>query len=227
MIPLDLFSPLWALVLGGGAGALIWTTASWAIGDCSPKVWPWLPSPVCGRLFWCLAVALASAALARQWTGISTLFGLSALWFAAVHALTDLRSGYIYDCFAWACGLWGLALRLGGGFPALADGLLGALAGGAPLAAASLINHQAMGWGDGCLMAGLGILLGWKMALVALYLGVLIGGVVAVALVLAHRIGRRDSLPLAPALAAGTLAALLWGPQILDHLGTAPYWPWL
>ncbi len=43
-----------------------------------------------------------------------------------LNALTDLYSGFVYDLFAWGLGAVGMIMRIGGGWGALLDGLLGA-----------------------------------------------------------------------------------------------------
>jgi len=77
--------------------------------------------------------------------------------------------------------------------------------------ATQVFRKEAMGLGDAKLLAGIGGLLGWKAVgpifLMAVFLGAVIGIVVWV------RTRRRD-IPFGPYLAAGTLAAMLFGNQI-------------
>ena len=65
------------------------------------------------------------------------------------------------------------------------------------------------------LAAMIGAFLGWKLALVALFLGVFLGGGVAVALLVSGRRGRKDPVPFGPFLAAGSALSLFWGEGVL------------
>jgi leader peptidase (prepilin peptidase)/N-methyltransferase len=68
-----------------------------------------------------------------------------------------------------------------------------------------------MGGGDVKLGAMLGAFLGWKVGLFALLVAVVLGGVVAAALLVSGRKGRKDPIPFGPFLAAGGAIALLLG----------------
>ena len=169
--------------------------------------WRWGFSP------WALAIALIAA------------FSL------LLNALTDLEDGSIFDLFALAPGALGLALRLGGGWEALENGLAGAALGFGVIAsvivASRLLSGQeGMGWGDASLMAGAGSLLGWKMTVVALYGGIFAGGLVILPLLLLGKVHRKDAVPLGPFLALGGVGSLLVGPQLLAWMGWLPGWPW-
>ncbi|MCF7935425.1 MAG: A24 family peptidase [Synergistales bacterium] len=149
-----------------------------------------------------------------------------------LNALTDLKSGYIFDLFAFLPGVAGLLLRIPGGFTALGDGLLGAALGYGLIASIigisnGVLGKPGMGWGDAHLMAGCGALLGWKMTAVALYLGLMGGGLIVLALLLFRVVRRGDALPLGPFLALGGMASLFVGPALLmRYFGAAPGWPW-
>ncbi|MEA3283839.1 MAG: prepilin peptidase [Synergistota bacterium] len=147
-------------------------------------------------------------------------------WLMMLNALTDLQSGYIYDHLAGAIAVAGALLRIFGGTEALLDGVIGAAAAAGIIAIIVILSRGGMGWGDATLMGGAGAILGWKMALIAAYLGFMIGGLFAVLLVLFKKAARKDSVPLAPFLTAGFMAALVWGPDILGYLGQSPGWPW-
>lgn len=170
-------------------------------------LWRW------GVVPWALALAMVTA------------FSL------LLNALTDLEEGSIFDLFALAPGALGLAIRVEGGMGALGDGLAGAALGfgviAAVIVASRMISGQeGMGWGDASLMAGAGALLGWKLAVVALYGGILAGGLVIFPLLLLGKVRRKDAVPLGPFLALGGVGSLLVGPQVLAWMGWSPGWPW-
>jgi len=108
-----------------------------------------------------LAVEIGGAAIgaliALRW-GFSVTSAIAAVIASGLflNALTDLYSGYVYDLFAWGLGGAGLLMRIGGGIPALVDGVFGALLGFAVIAVIIVASRGGMGWGDASLMAGTG-----------------------------------------------------------------------
>lgn len=211
--------PCWAAALcGAAAGAFVCTFAR-RTADDEKKILAgrrvFAGCAVLTAIFWALLVS--SWPLRRDWA-----LAAAALCFAEFHALTDLSDGYIYDRAVAASLAAALALRLPYGVLAGAkEILLGTAAGAVPLALLVLLTRGGMGWGDVSLMAGLGALLGWKLTALTLYGGIVSGGVAALFLLLAKRVGRKDALPLAPFLLIGLLFALWAAPRIGPRLGTA------
>jgi leader peptidase (prepilin peptidase)/N-methyltransferase len=68
-----------------------------------------------------------------------------------------------------------------------------------------------MGGGDVKLAALIGFFLGWKLALVALFLAVLVATVFGIGLIIIKRKSRKDAIPFGPFLALGAFFSLLWG----------------
>jgi leader peptidase (prepilin peptidase)/N-methyltransferase len=105
---------------------------------------------------------------------------------------------------------------------------LGMLAGGGSLVTVGLIGRwllkkgDAMGGGDVRLMAFVGGLWGWKIALAAIFAASLMGSIIGLSLVLFRALGKDHKLPFGPYLAFGTWAAVL----TLDKL-SALYVRWL
>ena len=83
------------------------------------------------------------------------------------------------------------------------DSLLGILAGGG------------MGGGDMKLGAMIGAFLGYKLALLALFLAVILGGIVALGLLSTGIRRRKDPIPFGPFLAIAAAVVMLWGEAIL------------
>lgn len=100
----------------------------------------------------------------------------------------------------------------------LGAGLLAALA----LGSLAAVSRGGMGFGDVKLGALIGLLVGWPGVLVALFVAVASGAVAGLTLVALGRLGRRDPLPFAPALAVGALVGLLAGERLARLL-----WPGL
>ncbi|MDR1740461.1 MAG: prepilin peptidase [Synergistaceae bacterium] len=169
-----------------------------------------------------LTGAVMAGVLAWRWgIGWAYLLSMIAAFGLFLNSLTDFETGYVFDSFAAVMAAAGLIARAFGGWWALLDGLIGAAAGWGVVAVIILASRGGMGWGDAFLMAGVGALLGWKMALISFYLGLMCGAVAAVWLMLRGKVkwGRHDAIPLVPYLALGGLLTLLWGPRILAFMG--------
>ena len=77
-------------------------------------------------------------------------------------------------------------------------------------------TDSAIGMGDVKLMAPVGLFLGWKLCLEALFISVVLSGMAGLLLVLSRRKKKSDSIPLGPFIAAGTFTAVMWGWDILN-----------
>jgi prepilin signal peptidase PulO-like enzyme (type II secretory pathway) len=80
----------------------------------------------------------------------------------------------------------------------------------------ALISRGGMGWGDVKLAALIGLATGFPHVFVAIIMGAILGGIVAVALVIAKRRKRREAIPFGPFLALAAMVTLLWGSNILS-----------
>lgn len=97
---------------------------------------------------------------------------------------------------------------------------VGAAIGFALLLLIALVARGGMGWGDVKFAAFMGAATGLPLIFVALFCGIMLGGVTAVILLVSGRKGRKQAIPFGPFLALGTMATLLWGPQMLNwYLG--------
>ncbi len=96
--------------------------------------------------------------------------------------------------------------------------------GGAAVAFAFLyvlhiVQPRGMGFGDVRLSVILGLYLGWlgwDHVALGLFGGFLFGAVVGILLMASGKRGRKQHIPFAPFLAAGTITAVLWGAPVLD-----------
>lgn len=104
------------------------------------------------------------------------------------------------------------------------DSVIGVLAGGGLLLGVGVLGSMAlgkegMGGGDVKLMAMVGAFLGWKMALVSIFIGASLGSFVGVPLILFKVMDRGTMIPFGPFLAVGSAVALFFGDDML-------YWYW-
>jgi prepilin signal peptidase PulO-like enzyme (type II secretory pathway) len=100
----------------------------------------------------------------------------------------------------------------------VAAGLLATLG----LFAIDVVTDGGMGGGDAKLAGFIGLMTGWPIVLIALFLGFASGAVAGILLIATRRIARRQPIAFGPALAAGGIAAVLVGPQLIPVL-----FPWL
>ena len=99
---------------------------------------------------------------------------------------------------------------------ALAGGLCGALL----LLLVVALSKGGMGMGDVVLAGLLGLMVGFPLVFIALFLSILAGGIIAAALLISRRKKRREMMPFGPFLCLGGIVTLLWGKELLGwYLG--------
>jgi prepilin signal peptidase PulO-like enzyme (type II secretory pathway) len=76
------------------------------------------------------------------------------------------------------------------------------------------VSAGGMGMGDAKLAALIGLVAGWPAVVVAIFVAFALGAVAGVLLMAVGRLGRRDPLPFAPALAVGAATAAVAGRQL-------------
>ncbi|NNC39654.1 MAG: prepilin peptidase [Acidimicrobiia bacterium] len=149
------------------------------------------------------------------------------LWFAAVTMvliLTDLDHKRIPNRILYPGTVVGLVLLAGG---ALLDGGAGDLGRGAlggffyfgGLFVLALIARGGFGFGDVKLAFMLGLFMafrGWEHLLVGIFLAFFIGGLVAIALLLSRKKGRKDAVPFGPSLVLGAWIGIAYGLEIAE-----------
>ena len=97
---------------------------------------------------------------------------------------------------------------------------LGGVAGFAIFLLIALVSRGGMGWGDVKLAALIGLATRFPLVFVAIIMAAILGGIVAVALLIAKKRTRREMIPFGPFLALAAMVTLLWGSNILNwYLG--------
>jgi leader peptidase (prepilin peptidase)/N-methyltransferase len=222
--------PAWLLAAVTVAAALVgWATARrLATGGYRLDDEQHLPPP---RLVWWPVPALAGLAAFTTWH-VGELAGGAALpayllfcWLTVTLVWIDvdvhrLPFGLVVPATSWLAVLLALA--------SLADGSrrwVAALVGAALLwlfyVVLALLPGGGVGGGDVRLAPLVGALLGW-LGPGALVVGTLatflLGGVVALALLSARRVGLRGEIAFGPAMCAGVFVAMGWSSQVLGVL---------
>jgi leader peptidase (prepilin peptidase)/N-methyltransferase len=181
------------------------------------------------RLFWVeLATGVVFALLAWHY-GLSPALGVMIFYaclFTVIFVI-DLEHGLILNKVVYPGMVIALLLSL---YPLpwlpnsmgmrVAYAALGGAIGFAILFLIAIVSRGGMGWGDVKLAALIGLATGFPLVFLAIIMGAIIGGIVAVALVIAKKRKRRETIPFGPFLAVATMITLLWGSNIISwYLG--------
>lgn len=156
--------------------------------------------------------------------GLGWHLPLLALWGWLLIALLwiDLDFQLLPDAITFPGALVGIAAVLLGPFPRAAalDGALGVLAGSGLLWLLAwgyfrVRRIEGMGGGDIKLAAMFGVVLGWKLALLTLFVAAVAGSLWGGTLMLLRRGDGRTALPFGTLLAPAAMVVFLWGPAWL------------
>lgn len=131
-------------------------------------------------------------------------------------AVYDARWSLLPDSFSIALAIAGCVFALLSGVPPVTL-VLGAVAGAGFFGAQYLASRgRWVGSGDILLGGALGILLGWRMLGLSLFLAYLIGAAVASVLLLLRRQKGNSAMAFGPYLVLGGFIAWLWGEQLVN-----------
>jgi leader peptidase (prepilin peptidase)/N-methyltransferase len=181
------------------------------------------------KLFWVeLATGLIFALLYWHY-GLSAELGVMAFYaclFIIIFVI-DLEHGLILNKVVYPGMVVALLLAL---LPrpwltqwivtGVANAALGGAAGFVILFLIAIVSRGGMGWGDVKLAALIGLATGFPLVFFSLIMGAILGGIVAVALMIAKKRNRRETIPFGPFLALAAMITLLWGSNILNwYLG--------
>jgi len=181
------------------------------------------------RLFWVeLATGVVFALLAWHY-GLSPALGIMAFYaclFIVIFVI-DLEHGLILNKVVYPSLVVALLLSL---LPqpwltrwvvtGIANAAIGGAIGFALFLLIAIISRGGMGWGDVKLAALIGLATGFPLVLLAIIMAAILGGIVAVAMVIAKKRQRRQTIPFGPFLAVAAMITLLWGSNIMTwYLG--------
>jgi len=176
------------------------------------------------RLFWVeLATGLIFALLYWHYD-LSAQLGVM-IFYACLFIIIfviDLEQGLILNKVVYPSMVVALLLALvpEPGFSQLAamrvaNAAIGGAIGFAIFLVIAIVSRGGMGWGDVKLAALIGLATGYPLVFLAIIMGAILGGIVAVALVIAKKRKRRQTIPFGPFLALAAMITLLWGSNIL------------
>lgn len=200
---------------------LSWIGLRGRCGFCGKPIhWQYPLVEAAGALIGVMAVLTAMGA-DGSW---AVLEGIAfALFFFALLVVTafDLRWGLVPVEFTLGAALATGAVRVMDG-SGLALTLAGALAtGGLLWLIVFLSRGRLMGEGDPAVGLLLGAGLGWPLGIVGVGAAFLVGGIVAMLLLAARKVGRKTPVPFVPFLAVGAIMAYWWGEPFLEAFAYA------
>jgi leader peptidase (prepilin peptidase)/N-methyltransferase len=83
-----------------------------------------------------------------------------------------------------------------------------------------ILSRGGMGWGDVKLAALVGLITGFPLVFVAVFLSIVGGGLLALLLLFTGIKKRKEAIPFGPFLSLAAMVTLLWGSQVLNwYLG--------
>ncbi len=145
---------------------------------------------------------------------LAAVTGFAFLGMLTVVAFVDIDTMEIPNGFVAVILLIGIISMVTMPGISLAERLIGVFSVSLPLLLITLVIPGAFGGGDIKLMGACGLLLGWKLSLVSLFLAVLTGGLYGIYLLGTKKKGRKEHFAFGPFLCAGMFAALFWGQQL-------------
>ena len=96
------------------------------------------------------------------------------------------------------------------------EGVIGFFAASVPLLIIAILSKGGIGGGDIKLMAVVGVFLGWKGVLVAMFLGAVVGAIFGIVTIILKLKKRKDIIPFGPFLCLGILVSILYGGQLIN-----------
>lgn len=167
-----------------------------------------------------LSAVFATALFIRSGASAETLIYFTFVSALIVITFIDLKHRIIPDVIS----LPGIPLGFAASFvlPAMnwIDSAIGALVGGGILLVIAVAyyvvaKNEGMGGGDIKLLAMIGAFLGWKAVIMTLLIASFSGSAIGLALMLRYGKGSKYAIPFGPFLAAGALAYLFFGRQLI------------
>lgn len=138
-------------------------------------------------------------------------------------AFIDLEHYLIPDRLTYPFIILGLFVSLLPGGITPWDSITGMIVGGGLIylllvVSPYIFGKEGMGFGDVKLVALIGIYLGWRMTLVALFIASILGSIAGVSLILVGKKKRGDYIPFGPYLVMGAIVMLLFPEGILKTI---------
>ncbi len=168
------------------------------------------------RVFWVELGTGLFFAFTYWYYGSSIVFAVNAFYFCIflVIGIIDLEHGLILNKIVYPASVVALIISV---FllPGIVNAVIGGAIGFVLLLIVALASRGGMGWGDIKMAMLIGLVTGFPVVFVGLFMGIVLGGLVAGFLLLFKIKKRGEQIPFGPFLSLATMIALLWGSDIL------------
>jgi leader peptidase (prepilin peptidase)/N-methyltransferase len=138
----------------------------------------------------------------------AALVCLYAVFLLAVLVI-DLEHRVVLNVMLAPAAVAALVVSILPGGPTPEQALVGGAVGFAAFFVIGLIGRGALGYGDVKLAGVIGLMAGYPSVIAALFAGILLGGLAALALIIARKATRKTAIAYAPYLVLGALAVIL------------------
>ncbi len=148
-----------------------------------------------------------------------TLLGCALMCVLICMAMIDFDTFMVYDF--WHFIIIAIAVLMHLTYPAteptltILDRIIGAVSVGGILLVLLLITHG-VGGGDVCLMAAMGLILGWKNNIFAFFLAYILATIVMLYPIITKKAKSKTPVPMIPFFAISCAIAFLFGNRIID-----------
>jgi leader peptidase (prepilin peptidase) / N-methyltransferase len=98
--------------------------------------------------------------------------------------------------------------------PPIVSGFIAGLTAAIFFLAVIYLSRGGMGMGDAKTAGLIGLVCGFPLTIIAVFIGILAGGVTGMVLLAVRKAGRKTAIPFGPFLSIGAIVTLLWGNQL-------------
>ena len=173
--------------------------------------------PYSGMLVLVAALAMLRASRIGRIDALSLLFDELVIAFGYIASVTDIKMKKIPNRVVLAMlASWALIMApyvfvdAGMAIALIVESLLGLALGGGLFLLAYFISRKGLGGGDVKFMAAAGLFLGTGGAITTMLSGTILAALTGGAMMLLKKIGKKDTIPLAPFLFAGMLITVFF-----------------
>ena len=154
------------------------------------------------------------------WSYVTLILQIATLLILIPISVIDYYHYIIPDSISLSGLILGIAVSFIPGQITPVESFIGMIAGGGTLIGIGLMGRllfkkEAMGGGDIKLMAFIGAVFGWKIALLTIFLGSLSGSIIGLTLIIIKILPKDRYIPFGPFLGVGTWLACLLGDTIV------------
>ena len=150
--------------------------------------------------------------------GLNTEFVIMLILISSliVVSFIDLKYQIIPNIITFSFIPMGLILAIIFSHITFINSLLGLIIPAGILLLIAFIYKKGMGIGDVKLIGMIGVFIGWKYALISIFIGALIGSAYGIYMMLTDKMTRKTKIPFGPFISSGAVIMILWGDVLIN-----------